>query len=132
MKKSRRKNTKISDKSEKIVDKVSDLSESLGMEICLSKTKFQNNLKSHVKKLSELTGFEEEVIMEAALLKALNKAIEQPATEGDERVGEPKLVREVLPEVVGGEELAPVMSLVDDLELGLREPEEEGREYGAE
>lgn len=48
-----------------------------------------------------------------------------------ERVGEPTLVREVLPEVVGGE-LAPVMELVDDLELGLREPEEEGREYGAE
>lgn len=44
-----------------------------------------------------------------------------------ERVGEPKLVREVLPEVVGGE-LAPVMELVDDLELGLREPEEEGRD----
>ena len=132
MKKSRRKNTKISDKSEKIVDKVSDLSESLGMEICLSKTKFQNNLKSRVKKLSELTGFDEEVIMEAALLKALNKAIEQPATEGDERSGEPTLVREVLPEVVGVDELAPVMELVDDLELGLREPEEEGREYGAE
>lgn len=50
-----------------------------------------------------------------------------------ERSGEPKLVREVLPEVVGGEELAPVMELVEDLELGLREPEEEGRdEYGAE
>lgn len=45
-----------------------------------------------------------------------------------ERVGEPKLVREVLPEVVGSEELAPVMELVDDLELGLREPEEEGRD----
>ena len=41
-----------------------------------------------------------------------------------ERVGEPRLVREVLPEVVGGEELSPVMELVDDLELGLREPEE--------
>ena len=65
-------------------------------------------------------------LCEQVVRKKTESALPCPGV-ASERVGEPKLVREVLPEVVGGEELAPVMELVDDLELGLREPEEEGR-----